>query len=118
MRLIQVLTVVTLIASGCIGGNPYKDNEGNYFEPCHYDGSCNRLLTCSEDWLGHTMCMPLVNSDQCGRPGQPCCKPYEQDEHNITPPCQGPNQCLDYCFAGFRCDQSHRTGNVNVCVQD
>ena len=117
MRLIQVFTVVFL-AAGC-AGEVSTNMEGEFFEPCHkYDGSCNRLLTCAEDWLGNQFCMPLVDDTQCGRPGQPCCKAYNQDEHSLAPPCQGPNQCLAYCFAGYRCDMSHRTGNVNVCVQD
>lgn len=105
------------VVTGC-GGAP-SGPTGDFMEPCHAaDGSCNRLLVCAEDFRGVQSCEPLVDAASCGRPGQPCCKAYNVDEHTLSPACAGPNQCLFYCFAGFRCDESHATGDVNVCVPE
>ena len=111
------LIIAIAFAAGC-GGIPAGPT-GGYMEPCNPgDGSCNGLLTCAEDFRGVQSCVPLVDASTCGRPGQPCCKPYNVDEHTISPACTAPDACRFYCFAGYRCDESHATGDVNVCVPE
>lgn len=110
------LILALVFSAGCLGA-PATDNVGGYRQRCHPDGTCDAQLTCAEDSTGAQYCLPLERI-HCGAPGEPCCKSYEQDGHNIAQPCLGSNQCRFYCYAGFRCDGSHATGDVNVCTPE
>lgn len=117
MFLALAILVMLLLAmvSGC--GGPAEPLGGGFMEACSADEPCRAGFVCMTDYALTARCVAPVDVEHCGEPGQPCCK-SRQSDGTIARPCTGENDCRFYCAAGLRCDGSHRTGPVNVCVVD
>jgi hypothetical protein len=112
---------VVLLVSGC-GRRPGEPccggaapAVGGYFEPCA-TGGCAPSLTCMNGPYGvERVCVWPIDDESCGRDGEPCCATRNSDG-SVAPPCLAKGQCGEWCTLGLRCDFSHRTGDLAVCV--